>query len=90
LPAGRMLEVRYEDVVADVDGQARRLVEFCGLPWDPACLRFYENRRTVKTASLAQVRQPIYSGSVGRWQRYADFIGPLREALAGPQSDGGR
>lgn len=83
LPLGRMLEVRYEDVVADMEGQARRLLEFCGLPWNAACLRFHENRRTVRTASLAQVRQPIYSGSVGRWRRYEKYLAPLQEALAG-------
>ncbi len=83
LPAGRMLEVRYEQVVADLESQARRLVEFCGLPWDDACLRFHEHRRTVKTASLAQVRQPIYASSVGRWRHYAQYLEPLRQALAG-------
>ncbi|MDE2091625.1 MAG: sulfotransferase [Gammaproteobacteria bacterium] len=83
LPTGRMLEVRYEDVVTDMQGQARRLVEFCHLPWDEACLRFHEYRRTIKTASLVQVRQPIYTNSVGRWRRYAEFLGPLQQALTG-------
>jgi len=83
LPAGRMLEVRYENVVTDLESQARRLVEFCGLPWDDACLRFHEHRRTVKTASLAQVRQPIYASSVGRWRRYTQYLEPLGQALAG-------
>ncbi|HVC28395.1 MAG TPA: sulfotransferase [Gammaproteobacteria bacterium] len=83
LPTGRMLEVRYENVIMDFENQARRLVDFCGLPWDEACLRFHEHRRTVKTASLAQVRQPIYASSVGRWRRYAQYLEPLRQALAG-------
>ncbi|MGH8373350.1 MAG: tetratricopeptide repeat-containing sulfotransferase family protein [Gammaproteobacteria bacterium] len=82
LPAGRMLEVCYEEVVSDTEKQARRLLEFCGLPWDDACLRFNETRRTVKTASLAQVRQPIYTSSKGRWQRYRDYLTPLQRALA--------
>lgn len=82
LPPGRMLEVRYEEVVAGVEAQARRLVKFCGLPWDDACLRFYEAARPVRTASLAQVRQPIYASSVGRWKRYEKYLGPLKQALA--------
>lgn len=86
LPTGRMLEVRYEDVVADLPGQARKLVGFCGLPWDEACLRFYASSRPVKTASLAQVRQPIYSSSVGRWKRYARYLEPLRHAMEGGKS----
>jgi len=81
LPPGRMLEVRYEDVVADMESQSRRLVEFCDLPWDEACLRFHEYRRTVKTASLAQVRQPIYASSVGRWRRYSRYLDSLQQAL---------
>lgn len=83
LPAGRMLEVRYEDVVDDMETQAHRLVEFCGLPWEDACLRFHETQRTVKTASLAQVRQPIYASSVQRWKRYEEYLAPLKRALAG-------
>lgn len=84
LPAGRMLELRYEDVVSDLEGQARRLLAFCGLKWDDACLQFYENRRPVRTASLTQVRQPIYTSSVGRWRHYEKFLEPLKSALAGP------
>lgn len=83
LPPGHMLEVRYEDVVQDLDGQARRLVAFCGLDWDPACLRFHEQRRAVRTASLAQVRRPLYASSVGRWRHYQQYLGPLQQALAG-------
>jgi len=84
LPPGRLLEVRYEQVIEDTEGQARRLLEYCGLPWDPACLQFHSNRRTVKTASLAQVRQPIYTGSIGRWRRYAQYLGPLQQSLGQP------
>ena len=66
VPAEFILDVHYEDVIADVEAQARRIVAHCGLDWDPACLRFYENNRPVQTASVVQVRQPIYATSVGR------------------------
>jgi tetratricopeptide (TPR) repeat protein len=79
-----ILEVVYEDVVADPEGAARRLVEHCGLPWDDRCLRFYENPRPVRTVSKLQVRRPIYSSSVGRWQRFAAHLAPLRAALDSP------
>ena len=81
LPAGAVLEVVYEDLVADVEAGARRLVEYCGLPWDPACLNFHATARPVRTASLAQVRRPIYASSVGRWKRYEQELAPLKEAL---------
>ncbi|HKV97622.1 MAG TPA: sulfotransferase [Gammaproteobacteria bacterium] len=83
LPPGRMLEVRYEEVVNDLEREARRLVAFCGLDWNDACLRFHEHRRTVRTASLAQVRRPIYASSVGRWRHYEKYLDPLKQALAG-------
>ena len=70
LPSGRILDVRYEDVVADVEGQARRVISYCGLEWDKRCLAFHETERPVHTASAAQVRQPIYSSSIGRWHAY--------------------
>ena len=76
-----MLEVQYESVVADLEGQSRRLIEFLGLPWDPACLEFYRTEATVLTSSAWQVRQPIYQGSVGRWRHYQKHIGPLLKAL---------
>jgi hypothetical protein len=78
-----MLEVRYEDVVGDLEGAARRLLDFCGLDWDPACLAFHVTERPVRTASAAQVRQPIYDSSIGRWRRYGAELGPLLAALAG-------
>jgi hypothetical protein len=77
LPPGKMLEVQYEGVVADLEGQARRIVEYCGLGWDPNCLEFHRNSRTVRTASMAQVRQPLYKSSVGRSRAYERFLGPL-------------
>jgi hypothetical protein len=75
-----MLEVRYEDVVDDLAGQARRIVAFCGLEWDDACLRFYETARTVRTASASQVRRPIYRSSLHRAQHYHELLGPFRAA----------
>ncbi len=76
-----MLEIDYEDVVADLEGQARRLVDFCGLDWDDACLDFDKTERLVRTASSAQVRRPIHGDSVARWKRYEAHLGPLIEAL---------
>lgn len=81
LPPGRILDVRYEDVVADLEGQARRIVAHCGLAWDPRCLDFHQTQRTVRTASAMQVRQPIYRNSVGRWRAYEPFLGPLLAEL---------
>ncbi len=81
LPEGRVLEVRYEDVVADLEGAARRLIDHCGLEWDPACIAFHEARRPVRTASASQVRRPIYRSSQGRWRAYEDHLGPLVAAL---------
>lgn len=72
-----MLDVSYEELVADQEGQSRRMVEFIGLPWDDACMRFYENKRVVNTASNDQVRRPIYRSSSGRWRNYAGRIGPM-------------
>lgn len=72
LPAGRFLPVRYEDVIADQRGQTERLLEFCGLPWDNACMEFHRNAQPVATASAVQVRSPIYSSSVQKWRRYGE------------------
>ena len=80
---GRILELRYEDLVEDVENQSRRLVAHLGLPWDDACLRFHESSRAVRTASLAQVRRPIYRDSVQKWRHYEKELAPLEAALAG-------
>ena len=71
----------YEETVADLEGTAARLLCACGLPWDPACLEFFATRRPVRTASVSQVRQPLYSRSVGRWRNYAAPLQPLFAAL---------
>ncbi len=70
-------EVRYEDLVADQERESRRLIEALGLPWDDACLRFHDTRRTVRTASNWQVRRPLYATSVGRWRTYEKWLGAL-------------
>jgi tetratricopeptide (TPR) repeat protein len=76
-----VLEVRYEDVVFDTEGQARRMLEFLELPWDERVLRFYENRRRVATASEDQVRRPVYTSSIGRWKNYERHLPELLQAL---------
>jgi tetratricopeptide (TPR) repeat protein len=81
LPPQTLLEVRYEDLVDDPERWSRRMLAHIGLPWDPRCLEFHATDRPVLTASNWQVRQPISKSSVGRWRRYEQFVGPLREAL---------
>jgi tetratricopeptide (TPR) repeat protein len=81
LPAGAFLDVRYEDIVTDQETLARKLIEYCGLEWNQACLEFHNTRRSIRTASVTQVRQPIYSTSMERWRHYEKFLGPLLEAL---------
>jgi tetratricopeptide (TPR) repeat protein len=79
----RMLEVRYEDLVADLDGGARRMVDFLGLAWDPRCLSFHTTERAVQTVSFRQVRSPLYASSVGRWRHYRNVLEPLLLGLVG-------
>ena len=86
LPAGVMLEVQYEDLVADFEPQARRILGHCGLEWEEQCLRFHTTQRPVKTASATQVREPLYRGAVGRSQSYRTLLSPLLDAL-GPVAE---
>lgn len=79
---GHVLRVDYEALVDDLAGQTRRILDHCGLPFEEQCLRFFANDRAVRTASSEQVRQPIYRGSVGRWQRFEPWLTPLLETLA--------
>jgi tetratricopeptide (TPR) repeat protein len=81
LPEGVMLEVQYEDLVADLETHARRIVAHCRLDWNDACLEFYKTERPVQTASVVQVRQPIYRSSIGRWEPYKEMLRPLLDAL---------
>jgi tetratricopeptide (TPR) repeat protein len=78
---GRIHRVIYEDMVADTQAQVRKLLEYCGLPFEESCLRFFENERPVRTASSEQVRQPIYRHGVDHWQNYAAWLEPLKSAL---------
>lgn len=81
IPADRFMEVRYEDIIHNQENETRRLLDFCELDWDEACLRFHENAAPVSTASSVQVRQPLYSNSIGRWKRYGEKLNGLKEAL---------
>lgn len=77
----RVHRVHYEQVVADPEGELRKLLDFCGLPFEQQCLRFHENRRVVQTISSEQVRRPIYAESVDQWRHYATWLKPMQDAL---------
>jgi hypothetical protein len=78
---GRIHRVHYESMVADTENEVRRLLEYCGLPFEEGCLRFYENDRVVRTASSEQVRKPIYKEGVDHWRHYEPWLDPLKAAL---------
>lgn len=78
---GRFLDIAYEDTVADIETNARRLIEYLELPWEEGCLRFHEQRRAVSTASAVQVREPVHTRSVGRWKRYEKQLEPMLAVL---------
>jgi predicted Zn-dependent protease len=78
---GQVYCVRYEDVVRDLEGEVRRLLEYCGLPFEESCLRFHETRRAVQTVSSEQVRQPLYTDALEQWRNFEPWLGPLKEAL---------
>lgn len=82
LPANVIFDLSYEQMIANYEACSKQLVEYIGLPWDPNCLNFYKNERIVKTASLTQVRKPIYKTSVQRWQYFAEDLQPLLQMLA--------
>jgi Flp pilus assembly protein TadD len=81
IPAERLLHIRYEDVIADPEGHVRQVLSFIGLPWNDACMRYFENRRIVETASSLQVRRPVYQMRVNAWRRYERYLVPLLEEL---------
>jgi tetratricopeptide (TPR) repeat protein len=81
LPANAFYEIQYEQLVDNIEQQARALIDYCGLPWHPDCLNFHNHQRTVRTASVTQVRQPIYTSSVERWRHYEEYLQPLLTAL---------
>jgi hypothetical protein len=78
---GKVLHVQHEDLVRDPEANIRRLLDHCGLPFEAACLNFHQTRRSVRTASAEQVRQPIYTSSVGYWRHFEKELQPLRQAL---------
>jgi len=83
LPKGFMMDVVYEDVVGQGEKKAREIIDFLGLPWNDKCLEFHRSERAVKTASVTQVRKPLYNSSVERWRRYGDLLNPLSDAIEG-------
>ena len=78
---GKVLDVHYEETVTDLEGQVHRILDHCGLPFEESCVRFHETERAVKTASSEQVRQPIYTGALGKWRRYENHLGIWQEHL---------
>jgi hypothetical protein len=83
-----LLEIRYEDLVGDYENKASELLRFVGLEWHDRVMEFYKTDRAVKTASVWQVRQPLYASSRERWRRYERYLGPLMEVLEEYQEDG--
>lgn len=81
LPVGSFYEIQYEQLVANQEEESRKLIDYCGLSWSDACLDPHKTERNVKTASVTQVRQPVYTSSVERWRVYEKFLGPLLEEL---------
>jgi tetratricopeptide (TPR) repeat protein len=79
---GRVLRVQHEDLVNDLEGNVRRILDYCGLQFEPACVEFHKTERSVRTASSEQVRQPIFREGLDQWRHYERWLGPLREALA--------
>ena len=76
-----IIDVDYEDTVTDLEGTARRLIDACGLSWEPACLEFHRTDRPIRTASVMQVRQPVYQRSVARWKKYDPALAELFASL---------
>jgi hypothetical protein len=78
---GFVLRVMHEDVVDDLEGQVRRMLEFCNLPFEESCLHYYKTQRNIRTPSSEQVKQPIYRNAVEQWRNYEKHLQPLRDAL---------
>jgi hypothetical protein len=78
---GKVLRMQHEEVVLDLEGSLRRLLDFCGLDFEPACLEFYKTERSVRTASSEQVRRPIYTEGLGQWRHFEPWLGPLKAVL---------
>jgi hypothetical protein len=73
--------MHHEDLVADLEGNVRRMLDYCGLAFEPACVDFYKTRRSVRTPSSEQVRQPIFRDGLDQWRKYEPWLAPLKEAL---------
>jgi len=78
---GKVLRVQFEDVVGNLETNVRRMLEFCGLDFEPACLEYYKTERSVRTASSEQVRRPIFKDGVDQWRNFAPWLGDLKAAL---------
>jgi hypothetical protein len=78
---GRILRVHHEDVVDDLEGAIRRILDFCGLAFEPQCLEFHKTERSIRTASSEQVRQPLYREGVDQWKHFEPYLEPLESAL---------
>ncbi len=78
---GRILTVHHEDVVADLEGTVRRILDYCDLPFEPGCLEFHNTERSVRTASSEQVRRPLFRESLDQWKHYERWLSPLQTAL---------
>ncbi len=81
LPEGTILDVRYEDMVSDLERESKKLAAFIGMPWSESCLSFHRSGRAVITASASQVSQPIYKDSTNRWRKYEPYLTPLLEEI---------
>ena len=81
LPEGAFYELQYEKLVTDQENQIRHLIAYCGLEWNDVCLESHKSSRNVKTASISQVRQPVYTSSIERWRNYEKYLQPLIDAL---------
>ena len=81
LPKGHICDIEYEEVIADLPNQARRLINFLDLPWEDECEEFYNNKQVSTTGSASQVRQPVYSSSIGKWRHYEKELEPLKIEL---------
>jgi hypothetical protein len=88
LPINCFLEIQYEELVADREAIGQKMIKFCGLDWNDACLHSEHNRRPVRTASMWQARQPVYRTSVARWRHYEPWLGALRELLPDAERNG--
>ena len=78
---GDIYDISYESLIENQEEETKKLIDYCGLDWEEGCLKFYENKRSVNTASSEQVRQPIYKGAMLAWKNYEPELGPLIEIL---------